>query len=45
MPVRIPVSGVSSRFLKVGAKVSIGMVGIKGEWWMPRHQRAMKDVA
>jgi hypothetical protein len=26
-------------------QVSIGMVGIKGEWWMPRLEKAMKDVA
>lgn len=26
-------------------KVSIGMVGIKGEWWMPRLEKAMKDAA
>ena len=26
-------------------KVSIGMVGNKGEWWMPRHQKATKDAA
>jgi len=26
-------------------KVSIGMAGNKGVWWMPRLEKAMKDAA